>query len=234
MKNRLVCGIGINNANYAVCKYEYQDGKRKQVWVCPIYRTWKHMLQRCYSAKTQEKQPTYKGCSVCEEWLTFSNFKTWMEGQDWMGKELDKDLLFPGNKIYSPDTCVFLDRRINGFLAESNANRGQYMIGVCWHIRYNKFVAQCKDGSGKQKHLGFFNTQLEAHKAWLVYKLERAYELATEQDDPRVAKALIDRYQEYNYLTACVMESSYQRKQGIYSYCEEMKDESLEEAIAKH
>ena len=38
----------------------------------------------------------------------------------------------------------------------------------------------------------------------------------------------------YEDMTTCVMESSYQRKQGIYSYCEEMKDESLEEAIAKH
>ena len=36
----------------------------------------------------------------------------------------------------------------------------------------------------------------------------------------------------YEDMTACVMESSY-RKQGIYSYCDEMKDESLEEAIAK-
>jgi len=37
----------------------------------------------------------------------------------------------------------------------------------------------------------------------------------------------------YENMTACVMESSYQRKQGVYSYCEEMKEESLEEAIVK-
>jgi len=31
----------------------------------------------------------------------------------------------------------------------------------------------------------------------------------------------------YEDMTACVMESSYQRKQGMHSYCEEMKDESI-------
>jgi len=38
----------------------------------------------------------------------------------------------------------------------------------------------------------------------------------------------------YQDMTACVMESSHQRKQGMHSYCEEMKEDSLEEAIAKH
>jgi hypothetical protein len=37
----------------------------------------------------------------------------------------------------------------------------------------------------------------------------------------------------YEDMTTCVMESSYQRKQGIHSYCEEMKEESLEEAITR-
>ena len=38
----------------------------------------------------------------------------------------------------------------------------------------------------------------------------------------------------YEDMTTCLMESAYQRKQGVYSYCEEMKEDSLEEAIAKH
>jgi hypothetical protein len=33
------------------------------------YRTWIRMLARCYDTKYQEKQPTYKGCIVCDEWL---------------------------------------------------------------------------------------------------------------------------------------------------------------------
>ena len=85
MKTRkLVHGVGINDADYAVVEFEtigYADGKRKQklVWFCPYYRAWTSMLKRCYSIKSQERQPTYKGCSVTDEWLTFSNFKSWME-----------------------------------------------------------------------------------------------------------------------------------------------------------
>ena len=38
----------------------------------------------------------------------------------------------------------------------------------------------------------------------------------------------------YEDMTACIIEASHQRAQGMHSYCEEMKEESLEEAIAKH
>lgn len=69
---RLVHGIGINDADYVVQVKEtigYVDGKRKRklVWICPYYQAWKHMLERCYSAKFQKKRPTYSGCSVLEE-----------------------------------------------------------------------------------------------------------------------------------------------------------------------
>lgn len=197
-KNKLVFGVGINDAEYTIKKnaVSYENGKKKQklVWVCPFYRKWAHMLERCYSEKQSTNNPTYKGCSVCEEWLTFSNFKAWMEQQDWEDKHLDKDILFPGNKIYSPETCVFIDAKVNTFLIESDASRGQYMVGVCWHKRCKKFRARCNDGEGKLKHIGLFDTELEAHQAWLAFKLKVAKELAAEQSDPRIAKALIERY----------------------------------------
>src|SRR5690554_513591 len=106
MKNRkLVHGVGVNDADYVIQKWEefgYVDGKRKRklVWRCPYYGVWVRMLERCYSAKTQDRRPTYKGCSVSEEWLTFSTFKDWMKTQKWEGLQLDKDLLFEGNKVY--------------------------------------------------------------------------------------------------------------------------------------
>ena len=202
MKKKLVCGVGIMDVDYRVQEFitlGCENGKRKQklIWVCPFYEKWKSMLRRCYSEKYQEKQPTYKGCSVCQEWLTFSNFKAWMEGQDWEGKHLDKDILLSGNKVYNPQTCVFVDAKVNTFLTECNASRGQYMIGVYWSRDCSKFRAVCWDGSGKHKHLGYFSTELEAHKAWLAFKLKLAYKLASEQSDPRIAKALIERYTNY-------------------------------------
>ena len=202
MSKKLVYGVGINDADYKTREYitvEGGDGKKKQkvVWRCPFYSRWQSMLTRCYSHKLQEKHPTYIGCYVCDDWLTFSKFKQWMEKQEWEGKQLDKDILYPQNKLYSPETCVFVDGRVNNFVTESNSSRGQWMIGVHWYKAKNKFQALCNDGSGKTKHLGYFDTELEAHQAWLKCKQEVALELAAEQTDPRIAKALIERYENY-------------------------------------
>jgi len=203
MKIKLVCGVGINDADYAVYKYEAIEVngkiKHKLVWECPYYRTWKGMLNRCYSAKYQEKYPTYRGCSVSEEWLTFSVFKMWMEGQDWEGMQLDKDLLFEGNKVYSKEACVFVTNRVNSFTIDCRASRGECLIGGYWHKGAGKFASMCRNPfNKKQEYLGLFTSDIEAHQEWLKRKLELAHLLAEEQTDERVAKALIERYTNYN------------------------------------
>ena len=193
----LVYGVGINDADYNVYEYGYVNGKRVYVWRCPFYRTWKDMLKRCYSEKHHQRQPTYKDCSVCDEWLLFSNFKRWMEQQDWEGKQLDKDLLIEGNKVYSPDTCIFVDRKINTFVVDSGATRGNYMIGVSLDKRRNKFKAECSNPfTGKREHLGYFTDELEAHLAWKARKHELACQFADSEycTDPRLAEALRTRY----------------------------------------
>ena len=199
---RLVHGVGVNDADYVVCErvtIGYKEGKQKQkvVWECPFYLKWRDMLRRCYSLKLQEKYPRYSGCKVCDDWLYFSKFKTWMETQEWEGKQLDKDILSHGNKIYSPTTCVFISKRLNVFLTERNHYRGEYLIGVSKTARdKGKYRADCNDGAG-QRFLGLFDTELEAHQAWLTCKLEIAYRLAEQEKDPRIASALIARYKDY-------------------------------------
>ena len=202
---KLVFGVGINDADYVVQRNEIIEVNGKQklklVWVCPYYRAWHNMLMRCYSTKYQERFPTYKGCSVSEEWLTFSVFKSWMERQDWEGKQLDKDLLFNGNKVYSGETCVLVTKAVNMFTIDSGASRGEWLIGVCWHKGEGKFMSYCSNPfTKKQEHLGYFTSDIEANQAWLKRKLELAHLLAAEQKDERVAKALIKRYTNYSNL----------------------------------
>ena len=197
MKN-IVQGVGINNADYSIYKSEKINGKWVRVWTCPYYQKWKSMLHRCYSENYHKKKPTYIGCSVCNDWLLFSNFKLWMENQDWKGKQLDKDILVDGNKIYSPETCVFLHHKVNSFTTESNSARGEYPIGVCWNTDHLMFQAQCRNPfKSKGENLGYFESPDEAHNAWKARKLELAIELANSEfvTDERVRKALIARYQ---------------------------------------
>lgn len=201
---KLVYGVGVNNAGYVVQKFEflgYVDGKQKQkrVWTCPCYRAWSNMLQRCYSTEYKERNPTYKGCSVSECWLTFSNFRAWMVAQNWDGKQLDKDLLDQGNKVYSAETCVFVAPMVNTFTNDRGSSRGECLIGVNWDKQKDKFRAQCSNPFTKKlEHLGYFTCEQEANEAWIKRKLELAHELAAIQTDPRVAKALIDRYMNYS------------------------------------
>lgn len=198
-----VQGVGINDADYVVKVWEtigYVNGRQNQklIWICPYYSVWSDMLKRCYSSKYQEKRPTYKGCTVSDEWLTFSKFRGWMEKQEWEGMQLDKDLLFEGNKIYSADTCVFVTSVVNSFASDSGATRGEWPIGVYWHKATSKFISRCSNPfTKKQEHLGLFGCPHEAHKAWLKRKLELAHDLAAIQTEERVAKALIERYTNY-------------------------------------
>lgn len=197
---KLVCGIGINDADYVVEKSETivcADGKRKKkiVWRCPYFRKWRSMIERCYSAKSLERNPTYAGCTVSEEWHTFSNFRSWMMAQNWEGLQLDKDILIEGNEIYSADTCVFVTQMVNKFTTDSRATRGEWLIGVDWDKRMGKFRARCCNPfSKKNESLGYFASEVGAHRAWRKRKLELAHELAAIQTDPRVAEALIRRY----------------------------------------
>lgn len=197
-KTKLVYGVGINDADYPVTKTEVIDGKSTQVWRCPIYWTWKDMLRRCYSEEFKQLRPSYQDCSTVLEWHYFMNFRAWMSEQDWEGKELDKDILLPGNKIYGPDTCVFVTTKVNNFIIDRSLDRGLYPVGVYFSKSSNNFRAYCQDvNTNKRVWLGTFSDPKEAHECWLSFKLSQAYILAAEESDGRVGKALIDRYKNY-------------------------------------
>jgi len=159
-----VFGIGINDADYIT--NPKINGSTK---ACPAYRKWAEILRRCYSERYQEKQPTYIGCSACDEWLTFSNFAKWYESNSVCGWELDKDIKVPGNKIYSPERCLFLPKSINLLLNGCAARRGDYPKGVNLFKRNGSFIAKISI-DGKRKHLGYFSTPELARQAYVKAK----------------------------------------------------------------
>jgi hypothetical protein len=191
---KLICDFGINDAEYVV-------RSKPRNFFCPYYQRWVGMVSRCYNPKYKIKRPTYQGCSVCEEWRYFSNFRKWVDEQpnrDWQNCQLDKDLILPDNKLYSPDTCVFIDVKLNSFILGKKVTQGKYLIGVNLDKERGLFVAHCCNPFVENKtqdlFLGRFKTEMEAHKAWQAKKHDYACQLAELQEDSRVADALRQRY----------------------------------------
>lgn len=120
-----VCGIGyVGQGKY---KSKSKEGKHTKA-----YQTWINMLKRCYDPYKLNKSPHYIDCFVCEEWHNFQNFAEWfyknyyeIEGQR---MELDKDILCKGNKIYSPDTCIIVPKRINILFTKRQDKRGDILL----------------------------------------------------------------------------------------------------------
>lgn len=142
------------------------------------------MLSRCYSEKYHLKQPTYKNCCVCEEWLIFSNFRSWMEKQDWKGNHLDKDLLKQSSKVYSPDTCIFVTPKINELIKSSHIKRGDCMMGVDFHKKSGKFRATINNVKGNKVHIGLYESEIIAHEEYKKYKYNVISKIANEQLEP--------------------------------------------------
>ena len=114
-RKRLVFGVGINDAPYAT---------QPNGMVCPFYRKWCSMLNRCHSEDYHKKQPTYIGTTHCEEWTYFMNFRAWLLKEirktdlELGPAQLDKDILGDGSH-YSPENCILVTRQLNLFLNDS-------------------------------------------------------------------------------------------------------------------
>ena len=132
----------------------------------PQYNTWRAMITRCYGDNINVNQ-TYIDCFVCDEWLNYQNFAAWYDSNYYeiYGEtmNLDKDILHKGNKIYSPETCVFVPHRINSLFITCDKNRGILPIGVSKH--YNKYKVTCS------KYIGLYNTPEEAFEQVPLYLL---------------------------------------------------------------
>jgi hypothetical protein len=108
----------------------------------------------------------------------------------------DKDFLVQGNKHYSPETVVFIPKKVNLFITDSGKVRGDYMIGVSYlpNKKINPYHARCSNPFSGSRYIGVHPTELEAHLAWQAKKHEYACMLADEQEDERIASRLREMY----------------------------------------
>ena len=152
---------------------------------------WNNMTNRCRENSAQRKNNT-SYIQVENHFESFDLFTDWcQEEYGYLNKNphgtfwsLDKDILVPGNRIYSPDTCMFIPLTANNVLLGSDKTRGGSAIGVREHIQGNcvKWMASCRQRDGSS-YLGVFFTEAEAHAAWQKSKISRLWEEASEVED---------------------------------------------------
>lgn len=168
ISRKLVCGVGVNDlAGHT----SYKDPVSGKLRIRPAYAAWNAMLNRAYSVKTHARCPTYIGCSVHPDWLTFSVFKAWFDINHVSGWTLDKDLTSPGNKVYGPEHCRYVPPYLNLIVTDSAATRGEWPLGVTKQARGVKYQSFCR-ADGRQIRLGSFDCPLSAHRAWQEKKAD--------------------------------------------------------------
>lgn len=162
---RLIYGVGFNDRKYPARMIDKNRPTRE-------YDLWRSMLSRCYNKTNPEDRPTYIGCSVSDEFKSYSYFYEWCQDQIGFSRvkkiNLDKDLIGCG-KIYSPDNCLFLPPMVNGVLTTTKSKRGEFPIGVSLYKPTGKYRVQI-ERYNKKYSLGYFDNPIEA---FFTYKEAR-------------------------------------------------------------
>ncbi|POU02331.1 hypothetical protein C3369_07645 [Escherichia sp. ESNIH1] len=158
-KPKLVAGQGVNDIEYSTKNYPL------------AYKSWTNMLERAYSSRFHLTYPSYKGCTVCDEWLKFSNYLKWWQVNHRKNYQADKDLLIPGNREYGPDTVRFVPSYVNNVLLDKAAKRGGYALGVVKNQKNNTFTVYCNQLGRKHYQASGFTSEAKAHKVWQEAKI---------------------------------------------------------------
>lgn len=184
-----ICCIG--EGKYKV----WEDGKHTLE-----YGFYHNITTRCFNSNYKDIEKTYQDVTICEEWKNFQNFAKWVENNYYEVKNetmcIDKDILVKGNKIYSPETCIFVPKSINSLFVSGKTTRGDLPIGVALEKSTGKFKALCGNGHNKQIYLGCYNTPEEAFRVYKNYK-ERVIKQVADEYKPYIPKKLYDAMYRY-------------------------------------
>lgn len=166
------------------------DGK-----VVESYNVWHDMIRRCYSEKSKEKfQAYFHVCKVSKLWHDYQNFAEWFNENKYEvdGRlHIDKDILYPSNKIYCPDTCLLVPQRINMLFLNKPNKRG-LPNGI---VRYSDKYLVKYNGV----EYGYRNTLEDAFELYAKVKKDAIIKIANEYKDI-IPKMLYDALLKYDVI----------------------------------
>ncbi|RLA61246.1 MAG: hypothetical protein DRQ89_11650 [Epsilonproteobacteria bacterium] len=177
-KKVMVRGVGINDMPDLKTSQIDLSGKKG---FNPFYSRWINMLDYCNNSTE---------CTVCDNWLLFSNFYKWMVKQYWSGLKLSNKII-PGNTVFSPDTCVFIPKSLLGLIVYRPKN-DLLPHGVRVHPHNytpDKYTAFCAVDQ-KPKCLGTFTTSNEARIAYIEVKIAELEKWKARSLDERITHGL--------------------------------------------
>lgn len=162
----------------------------------PEYVHWSSMMTRSYYEEYHRRFPTYIGCSVNEQWYNFQEFAEWCQWQRGhnMGYVLDKDVLVQGNKVYGPETCVFIPPELNSIIVTQVKPGKGTPAGISFQTGTQKYLVSCAI-DGKNKNLGRYKCADEAFSIYKKFKENLVKERAEKYKDaldPRAYQAFMN------------------------------------------
>ncbi|MCK9530498.1 MAG: hypothetical protein M0R77_08055 [Gammaproteobacteria bacterium] len=180
----------INSLIIDKVKYSTRAGK---LWQSIVYRA-------NPNGKFQEKHPSYIGTQNL--FACFQEFAEWCQQQKgYMSVEtngrfwsLDKDIIFPSLKAYSPETCRFVPYDINCLFNTNGIQREDLPIGVSFHKASGKYASEISLGK-KRQYLGLYETEIEAHQVWKESKISQINSVIAEYKN-QVCQDIVIRLKE--------------------------------------
>lgn len=170
---------------------------------------WESMLERGFCENFKNKFPTYKNISVGDEWLNLQNFCQWVETQkeyllrDFNGEryQIDKDILIPLNKVYSPEACCFVPREINSFFRDSFSKVREKGFGVVERVYVKKtlYRSSCKNPITKKSILSEQRITPEAAEQDYIKNKEGIARLLAERWEGLVRGDVIERLKGFKF-----------------------------------
>lgn len=169
-----VRGIGIIGEGQYPVKYVRQGVVKYTL----AFETWLTRLKSVVSVNYKKRRKGFKGVEVAEEWLNYQNFAKWFYEQVKLygkGGVVDKDLLFLGNKVYSPTTCCYIPQAINALFSMKSDTKGFYLKKGKYSVSVNI--------DGVRKYIGSYDDEDSAKIVYFQTKLAEVKKIILRYQD---------------------------------------------------